>query len=220
MVIAPIACAFNVTSGLIVNGICSYYEGIEETKRMKEQEEALRRSIRVELQRNRKEESRQKRKRDDDDSEIFELCLRAERRRKLLAKRIIASHQKSVESKNEVIQSDSLVDCLDEEDDEERVENKSRAVNKDNSLVTAKLDPISEKANLSDETETQTDIPQLGSLIDCLEDEENEEDVEETSHHDHRADDEESSLVTVSLDSIGDQENASSESLSLDAIAL
>eukprot|EP00526_Cylindrotheca_closterium_P000829 CAMPEP_0113609252 /NCGR_PEP_ID=MMETSP0017_2-20120614/4387_1 /TAXON_ID=2856 /ORGANISM="Cylindrotheca closterium" /LENGTH=215 /DNA_ID=CAMNT_0000518047 /DNA_START=799 /DNA_END=1446 /DNA_ORIENTATION=- /assembly_acc=CAM_ASM_000147 len=215
MVVAPtIACAFNVTSGLIVNGICSYYESVEEEKRMKEQEEALRRSIRHELERNRKEESRQKRKREDDDSEIFELCLRAERRRKLIARRIIASHRKSSENTNEIFRSDSLVDCLDDEGNEECVEKTSSAVDKENSLVTVNLDAINKKGNLS--TENQTEIPRLNSLIDCLEEEENEEEAEEDS----QADDEESSLVTVTLDSIGEQENGSSESLSLDSIAL
>lgn len=214
VIAAPIACAFNVTSGLIVNGICAYYESIEEEKRMKEQEVALRRSIRLELQRNRMEESQQKRKRQDDDSEIFELCLRAERRRKLIARRIIDSHKKSSENKTEIFRSDSLVDCLDDEDDEGD-EKKSPAVEKESSLVPAKLDTIHEKRNVS--TENQTEVPQSSSLIDCLEAKENEFGADEENG---QAEDDESSLVTVLLDSIEEQENESSESLSLDSIAL
>lgn len=182
---------------------------------MKEQEEALRRSIRLEFERNRDEETRQKRKRDDDESEIFEMCLRAERRRKLIARRIIANHRKSTDDTGTITQSDSLVDCLEqEENEEERVpEENIQGEDEENSLVAAvKVDG---KDNMPSENEIK--IFPSTSLIDCLEKEESEDQVEESSVV---TDNEECSLVTVTLDSIGEQDNVSSEFLSLDSIAL
>lgn len=100
---------------------------------MKQQEGVIRESIRRELDRSRKMdrkrsmERRQKRKRDDE-SDIFESCLRAERRRKLMVQKIVSRSVACQERQDDLIRSNSLVDCLDEEDEEE------------SSLVTVHLD--------------------------------------------------------------------------------
>lgn len=98
---------------------------------MKQQEKAIRESIRSELDRsrrmdrNRRMETRQKRKRDEE-SDIFESCLRAERRRKLMVQKMVSRSVASDGRQDDLLRSNSLVDYL--EEDEE------------SSLVTVQLD--------------------------------------------------------------------------------
>jgi hypothetical protein len=61
---------------------------------MQQQEEVIRHSIRRELERNNKHERQRKRSRSDafsDDNEIFNSCLRAERKRKLMVQKMSSS---------------------------------------------------------------------------------------------------------------------------------
>jgi hypothetical protein len=131
MVLSPVVCAFNLAQGLIVSGICSCYQSLEEEKRMKHQEKAIRESIRRELDRsrkmdrNRRMETRKKRKRDEE-SDIFESCLRAERRRKLMVQKMVSRSVASDGRQDDLIRSNSLVDYLEEEEE--------------SSLVTVQLD--------------------------------------------------------------------------------
>jgi hypothetical protein len=124
MVLSPVVCAFNLAQGLIVSGICSCYQSLEEEKRMKHQEKAIRESIRRELDRsrkmdrNRRMETRKKRKRDEE-SDIFESCLRAVQK---MVSRSVASDGRQ----DDLIRSNSLVDYLEEEEE--------------SSLVTVQLD--------------------------------------------------------------------------------
>jgi transcriptional regulator with AAA-type ATPase domain len=125
MVLTPVICAFNVAQGLIVSGICSCYQSLEEEKRMKQQEKAIRESIRSELDRSRKmggntrTDTRQKRKRDEE-SDIFESCLRAERRRKLMVQKMVSRSVGSDGRQDDLIRSNSLVDYLEEEEESSR----------------------------------------------------------------------------------------------------
>ena len=87
-----LACALNLASSAMVNGICCMYQMQEEEIRQKANHEAIRRSIRIEYERNRQldEEQRQRELREVETA-ARKTKFTEERRRKLMTKKILSS---------------------------------------------------------------------------------------------------------------------------------
>lgn len=87
-----LACALNLASSAMVNGICCMYQMQEEEERQKANHEAIRRSIRIEYERNRQldEEQRQRELREIETA-ARKTKFTEERRRKLMAKKFLSS---------------------------------------------------------------------------------------------------------------------------------